>query len=99
MRDQVCKARQTAVTFNSYLDATFDIGYFFLHKLFHDISFATTVLRMNLASSSGAANKLSFVPFAAKIVKEEGVLSLYNGLPAGILRQVKMREKSFQSRR
>jgi hypothetical protein len=54
---------------------------------------------MNLASSSGAANKLSFVPFAAKIVKEEGVLSLYNGLPAGILRQVKMREKSFLSRR
>ena len=42
---------------------------------------------MNLASSSGTANKLSFVPFAAKIVKEEGVLSLYNGLQAGILRQ------------
>ena len=43
---------------------------------------------MNLASSSGKANNLSFLPFAAKIVKEEGVLSLYNGLPAGILRQV-----------
>lgn len=50
--------------------------------------FNTCAIRMNLASSSGVANKLSFLPFAAKIVKEEGFLSLYNGLPAGIVRQV-----------
>jgi hypothetical protein len=43
---------------------------------------------MNLASSSGNKANLSFVPFLTKIVKEEGVISLYNGLPAGIIRQV-----------
>ena len=43
---------------------------------------------MNLASMSGGTGKTRFLPFLSALVREEGFLSLYNGLPAGLLRQV-----------
>ena len=37
---------------------------------------------------SGGTGKIYFLPFLANMIREEGFLSLYNGLPAGLLRQV-----------
>jgi solute carrier family 25 oxoglutarate transporter 11 len=52
--------------------------------------FNTLGIRMNLATASGgaAAPQVNFLSFASNIVKREGVLSLYSGLPAGIIRQL-----------
>lgn len=51
--------------------------------------FNTLGIRMNLAHSSGAANaNLSFFSYASNTIKKEGVMNLYQGLSAGILRQV-----------
>lgn len=60
------------------------IGWIVVHP------FNTVSVRMNLASASGATElqSLGFSSFVSKIVKEQGVLSLYKGLSAGILRQV-----------
>ena len=43
---------------------------------------------MNLATLSNPGVKMSFFPFLAKMTKEQGLASLYDGLGAGILRQV-----------
>jgi solute carrier family 25 oxoglutarate transporter 11 len=51
--------------------------------------FNTCSVRMNLATTSGSPDaKLSFSAFLMKSVREKGVRSLYDGLSAGILRQV-----------
>lgn len=57
--------------------------------------FNTISIRMNLATASisqagetAAASPLSFSSYFLKMVKEEGALSLYNGLSAGLLRQI-----------
>ena len=42
---------------------------------------------MNLASQTGGGN-LSFFPFMKQTIEKQGVRSLYNGLTAGIIRQV-----------
>lgn len=58
------------------------IGWMAIHP------FNTLGIRMNLASSSGAANvETSFVKFSQQIVQKEGVKALYSGLGAGLLRQ------------
>ena len=49
--------------------------------------FNTVAVRMNLASSSGQAAP-SFFPFLRKSIKEKGLLNLYQGLGAGITRQI-----------
>mmetsp|Transcript_43905 Transcript_43905/g.171593 ORF Transcript_43905/g.171593 Transcript_43905/m.171593 type:complete len:305 (-) Transcript_43905:1199-2113(-) len=52
--------------------------------------FNTVAIRMNLASASGAGTPAagSFFSFTRNVVANEGFLTLYNGLSAGILRQV-----------
>jgi solute carrier family 25 oxoglutarate transporter 11 len=52
--------------------------------------FNVLAVRMNLASqsASAAAAPKSFVPFTQQIIKQEGVSALYNGLSAGVIRQV-----------
>lgn len=51
--------------------------------------FNTLSIRMNLAGATpGAAAPTSFFRFAAGVVKNEGVLNLYSGLSAGLLRQL-----------
>lgn len=50
--------------------------------------FNTLGIRMNLASSSGVATQTSFLKFSVDVVKKEGVLTLYNGMSAGLLRQL-----------
>lgn len=51
--------------------------------------FNTIGIRMNLAHASGSADaNLSFFQYASKTIKNEGVGNLYQGLSAGILRQV-----------
>jgi len=45
-------------------------------------------VRINLASLQNHKQKLSLPSLAVKISHEEGICNLYNGLPAGILRQV-----------
>jgi solute carrier family 25 oxoglutarate transporter 11 len=57
------------------------IGWIAIHP------FNTLGIRMNLASSSGAASEASFVKFSQQIIKNEGVKALYSGLGAGLLRQ------------
>lgn len=49
--------------------------------------FNTIGIRMNLASATGG-QKLAFVPYFVSTVKSQGVASLYNGLSAGLLRQL-----------
>jgi len=49
--------------------------------------FNTVAVRMNLATSSGGAPP-SFFPFLQKSIREKGVLNLYQGLSAGITRQI-----------
>ena len=48
----------------------------------------TVATRMNLAMMSGNGAGLSFVSYLRTMVKEQGVLSLYSGLEAGIVRQI-----------
>jgi len=45
-------------------------------------------LRLNLAGLQNPGQKLSLPSLVSKIRNEEGILSLYNSLPAGIVRQV-----------
>lgn len=47
-------------------------------------------VRMNLITATAPVGtpQLSFFPFVAKVIREKGVSSLYDGLSAGILRQV-----------
>lgn len=49
--------------------------------------FNTAAVQMNLATMSGKPVS-GFAPFLKDLVKERGAMSLYNGLSAGILRQV-----------
>ena len=51
--------------------------------------FNTSSIRMNLAtaSSTPGTKSLSFFPFFIKMMKERGILSLYDGLWAGVVRQ------------
>lgn len=49
--------------------------------------FNTVSVRMNLASSSGGTAP-SFFPFLRKSIAEKGILNLYQGLSAGIIRQI-----------
>ena len=49
--------------------------------------FNTLGIRMNLATASGNA-KVSFIPYLTSTIKTHGVLNLYSGLGAGLLRQV-----------
>jgi solute carrier family 25 (mitochondrial oxoglutarate transporter), member 11 len=62
------------------------IGWCFVHP------FNTVAIRLNLASSSGlnsaSSAKTSFFSFLQTLIREQGVLSLYAGLEAGLLRQV-----------
>jgi hypothetical protein len=48
--------------------------------------FSTLAVRTNLASAQG--NNVSFMSILKSTVKKEGVMSLYDGLSAGLLRQV-----------
>jgi solute carrier family 25 oxoglutarate transporter 11 len=52
--------------------------------------FNTAAIRMNLASQSAdaAIANQSFSTFLRRTIKKDGILSLYNGLSAGLLRQV-----------
>ena len=51
--------------------------------------FNTLAVRMNLATmGANAGPQLSFAEFSSKLIKNEGFMSLYNGLGAGCLRQV-----------
>ena len=52
--------------------------------------FNTVAVRMNLASSSGAPGVAapSFFPFLRSTIQKNGVLNLYQGLSAGITRQI-----------
>jgi solute carrier family 25 oxoglutarate transporter 11 len=51
--------------------------------------FNTASIRMNLATASAptGSQPLNFFPFLSKMLKERGVMSLYDGLGVGILRQ------------
>lgn len=57
-------------------------GWIFIHPV------NTIGIRMNLASAQNPGVKLSFLPFVSSTVKESGAMSLYNGIGAGIWRQV-----------
>lgn len=48
--------------------------------------FNTASVRMNLASASGAPS-VSFLRFISNMAQNQGILSLYDGLTAGVLRQ------------
>jgi len=51
--------------------------------------FNTVAVRMNLATfSNPTAQQYSFLQYTAELTKREGVLSLYKGLSAGIVRQI-----------
>ncbi|RYH32035.1 hypothetical protein EON65_01385 [archaeon] len=51
--------------------------------------FNTLSIRMNLAGASGGTGApKSFFKFATDVVKQEGAISLYSGLSAGLLRQL-----------
>jgi solute carrier family 25 (mitochondrial oxoglutarate transporter), member 11 len=52
--------------------------------------FNTASIRMNLASGSAkpGVKPPSFFPFLGKMLKEKGIASLYDGLGAGVLRQL-----------
>lgn len=49
--------------------------------------FNTLGIRMNLATASGNSS-VSFFPYLVSTIKNQGVGTLYNGLGAGLLRQV-----------
>ena len=50
--------------------------------------FNTLAVRMNLASAQPGYKQQSFVKFTAQTVKEKGAMSVYDGLPAGMTRQI-----------
>lgn len=51
--------------------------------------FNTVSTRMNLATASGSSGPaLSFTKYLTVTIKEQGVMSLYTGLSAGLLRQI-----------
>lgn len=50
--------------------------------------FNTAAIRMNLEVGAQGVKNPSFFSFMATTIKEKGIGSLYNGLSAGILRQV-----------
>ena len=50
--------------------------------------FNTCSVRMNLATSSSSSPTIPFRKFLMNIIRKDGILSLYSGLSAGILRQV-----------
>ena len=50
--------------------------------------FNTAAVKMSLASMSGNTEVKSFFPFLGSVVKKEGLMSLYDGLSAGITRQI-----------
>jgi len=50
--------------------------------------FNTLGIRMNLATSSNSGTKTSFLKFSSDLIKEKGFVSLYDGLSAGLLRQL-----------
>jgi len=66
--------------------ATSGIGGIFGWVFVHPVN--TLGVRMNLASAQNPGVKLSFVSFTTQTVKEKGFGSLYNGIGAGIWRQV-----------
>lgn len=49
--------------------------------------FNTAAIQMNLNAASGKLQNQSFASYLSTTVKERGILSLYKGLSAGILRQ------------
>ena len=59
----------------------------YLRKVVHP--FNTVAIRMNLATMAAGANgpSLSFGSYLSNMVKTQGVMSLYSGLSAGLLRQ------------
>ena len=48
----------------------------------------TAAVKMSLASMSGVAEKQSFLTFSSNLIKNEGFMSLYAGLSAGVTRQI-----------
>eukprot|EP00434_Breviolum_minutum_P020185 symbB.v1.2.017800.t1/scaffold1394.1/size200789/23 len=57
-------------------------GWLFIHPV------NTLAIRMNLASMQNPGAKLSFFSFASETVKTTGIMGLYDGLGAGIWRQI-----------
>eukprot|EP01038_Epipyxis_sp_PR26KG_P014894 gene14894-20030_t len=61
------------------------IGWTIIHP------FNTLSIRMNLIKSSnsnGVANNISFYSYLKETIRNEGILTLYSGLSAGLLRQI-----------
>jgi solute carrier family 25 oxoglutarate transporter 11 len=50
--------------------------------------FNTAAVKMSLASMSGNTEAKSFFPFLNSVIKKEGAMSLYDGLSAGVMRQI-----------
>ena len=48
----------------------------------------TLAVRMNLANASGNAGNLTVLAYVNQVVKSGGLWSLYDGLPAGLMKQV-----------
>jgi solute carrier family 25 (mitochondrial oxoglutarate transporter), member 11 len=57
-------------------------GWLFIHPV------NTLAIRMNLASLQNPGVQIGLVSFASKAIQENGFMSLYNGLGAGIWRQI-----------
>eukprot|EP00435_Cladocopium_sp_Y103_P037651 s1053_g10.t1 len=57
-------------------------GWIFIHPV------NTLAIRMNLASMQNPGAKLNFFSFASQTVKTTGIMGLYDGLGAGIWRQI-----------
>mmetsp|Transcript_52484 Transcript_52484/g.147341 ORF Transcript_52484/g.147341 Transcript_52484/m.147341 type:complete len:296 (+) Transcript_52484:81-968(+) len=57
-------------------------GWVFIHPI------NTIGVRMNLASARNPGVKISLGSFAANTVRENGIMTLYNGIGAGIWRQI-----------
>jgi len=57
-------------------------GWIFIHPV------NTLAIRMNLASMQNPGTKLNFFSFASQTVKTTGIMGLYDGLGAGIWRQI-----------
>jgi hypothetical protein len=50
--------------------------------------FNTLAVRMNLASQAPDYKQMSFAQFTARTVREKGIASVYDGLTAGLTRQI-----------
>ncbi|CAE8709366.1 unnamed protein product [Polarella glacialis] len=66
--------------------ATSGVGGIFGWLFVHPVN--TLSIRMNLASLQNPGMQLGFVKFATQTTQESGFMSLYNGLGAGIWRQI-----------